>query len=262
MMAETPFIYQGAVAFIYGLLIGSFLNVCIYRLPAGRSVHRPARSFCPVCGSGIMFYDNIPLLSYAWLNGRCRRCFSAISPRYPLVELLTGLCALGVVHRFGISLEAAAYFAFIAALIVVTFIDIDFRIIPDIISLPGIPLCFAASFAIPDVSVRDSLLGILMGGGSLYVIATAYNLVTGKDGMGGGDIKLLAMIGGLVGWKGVICTIFVSSASGCVIGFIIMLLKRKNLKLAIPYGPFLSLGAVIYIFFGPNLIAWYFGMPM
>ncbi len=261
-MEEIPLAFSASIAFVYGLLIGSFLNVCIYRLPAGRSVHTPARSFCPICGSGIRFYDNIPLVSYAWLKARCRNCHSHISSRYPLVELLTGLFALGVFFRFGISMEALVYFGFIAALVVVTFIDIDLQIIPNIISLPGIPICFAASLALPDISVQESLLGILSGGGSLFAIAMLYRLATKKEGMGGGDIKLLAMIGALVGWKGVIFTLFVSSASGSFIGLVIMLFKGRNLKLAIPFGPFLSLGAVIHVFFGPAIITWYFSGPL
>ncbi len=258
IMEELPLSFSASIAFIYGLMIGSFLNVCIYRLPAGRSVHKPARSFCPICGSGIRMYDNIPLVSYAWLKARCRYCHSHISARYPLVELVTGLFALAAVLRFGVSMEALVYFGFIAALVVVTWIDMDLQIIPDNISLPGIPICFAASLVLPGVSVRDSLLGILMGGGSLFLIATLYRMATQKEGMGGGDFKLLAMIGALLGWKGVIVTIFVSSASGSLFGLFVMMFKGLNMKLRIPYGPFLSLGAVAHVFFGPAMIAWYF----
>jgi leader peptidase (prepilin peptidase)/N-methyltransferase len=152
------------------------------------------------------------------------------------------------------------YFAFIATLLVITFIDIDHRIIPDVISLPGIPVFFLASLSLPTLTYLDSLLGILAGGGTLYLVAFAYSLLTKKEGMGGGDIKLLAMIGALIGWKGVFFTIFVSSAVGTVSGMVIMLMTRKGMKLAIPFGPFLAIGAISYIFFGPQLLAFYFNM--
>jgi leader peptidase (prepilin peptidase)/N-methyltransferase len=149
------------------------------------------------------------------------------------------------------------YYAFIAALLVITFIDIDHRIIPDAISLPGIPVGFAASFFIPSLGWTDSLIGILAGGGSLYAVAWSYQLITGKEGMGGGDIKLLAMIGAFIGWKGVLLTIFLGSASGTVVGLATMLVERKDMKMRIPFGPFLAVGAVTSIFFGNELIAWY-----
>ena len=155
-------------------------------------------------------------------------------------------------------MEALVYFVFICVLIVITFIDIDHRIIPDRITLPGIFVFFGAAFAIPNLSWTDSLLGIVIGGGSLVLVAVVYHLLTRKEGMGGGDIKLLAMIGALVGWKGVFFTIFVSSAVGTLAGLLIMAATRQNLKLAVPFGPFLSIGAAAYIFFGPQLVAWYF----
>jgi leader peptidase (prepilin peptidase) / N-methyltransferase len=243
--------------FIFGLCIGSFLNVCIYRIPESKSVVSPG-SMCPGCGNPIKFYDNIPVLSYILLRAKCRNCDAIISMRYPLVELLTGLFALSVYIKFGSTLEALVYFVFLAPLLVVTFIDIDHRIIPDLISLPGIFLFFIASFMLSTISIRDSLLGILAGGGILFIIAELYLRFTGKEGMGGGDVKLLAMIGALIGWQGVLFTIFVSSLIGTIIGIVIMLIKGKNLKLAVPFGPFLSLGAVTYVFFGNEFINWYF----
>ncbi|UCD77862.1 MAG: prepilin peptidase [Desulfobacterales bacterium] len=242
--------------FVLGLCIGSFLNVCIYRLPASQSIARP-RSMCPKCGTTIAFYDNIPVFSYLWLKGRCRNCRAKIAWRYPIIELLTGLFALATFLKFGQSLEALIYFAFIACLLVVTFIDLDHRIIPDIITLPGIPICFAASFAISTVGYKDALLGILVGGGSLLLVAWIYSLITKKEGMGGGDIKLLAMMGALVGLKGVVFTIFVSSLVGTLSGLAVMLQSRKGMKLAVPFGPFLAIGGITYIFFGTELITWY-----
>ncbi len=245
-------------AFVYGLCVGSFMNVCIYRLPLNRSLIRPA-SACPQCGRPIPFYDNIPVFSFLLLRGRCRNCGAGISWRYPLVELLGGLTALAVVTRFGPGLPALVYFVFVAALIVVTFIDIDHRIIPDVISLPGIVLGPAASFLLPRTTLTDALLGILVGGGSLLAVAVVYKAVAKKEGMGMGDVKLLAMIGAFIGWRGVLFTIFVGSLVGSLVGFVIVLAQhRKDLKLAVPFGPFLSLGAILYVFAGPPLIDWYF----
>ena len=244
------------VAFIFGICIGSFLNVCIFRLPEGKSIVHPPSS-CPGCGAAIRLYDNIPVLSYFILRGRCRDCHTPIAFRYVLVELLGGLMAVCVYCRFGPGLEGIIYYAFMAALLVITFIDIDHRIIPDVISLPGIPMGVAASFFMPSLSWADSLIGVLAGGGSLYAVAWGYVRITGKEGMGGGDIKLLAMIGAFIGWKGVLLTIFMGSAIGTLVGLAAMLAEKKNMKMRIPFGPFLALGAVISIFFGQELIGWY-----
>ena len=245
--------------FIFGLCIGSFLNVCIYRVPISKSIVYPPSS-CPGCGYSIRFYDNIPILSYLWLRGKCRQCRTPISLRYPIVELMSGLFAVCAFLKFGFTGEALVYYVFIITLVVITYIDLDHQIIPDVISIPGIPVFFLAAFAIPGMTWKDSLLGLLAGGGSLYLIAVTYQFVSKKEGMGGGDIKLLAMIGVLIGWKGVLFTIFVASAVGTLIGIIIMVHSRKDMKLAVPFGPFLSIGAMTYIFFGDIIILWYFGM--
>ena len=246
-------------AFIFGICIGSFLNVCIFRLPAGKSIVHPPSS-CPACGTAIRFYDNIPVLSYFILRGRCRHCHTSIAFRYALVELFGGLMAMCVFVKFGPGIEGIVYYGFIAALLVVTFIDIDHRIIPDVISLPGVVLGFAASFIMPSLNWTDSLLGLLAGGGSLFAVAWGYELITGKEGMGGGDIKLLAMIGAFIGWQGVLLTIFLGSAIGTFVGMIAMLKEKQNMKMRIPFGPFLALGAVISIFFGNELILWYWNV--
>ncbi len=242
--------------FVVGLCIGSFLNVCIYRLPLQLSIVRPG-SRCPRCKTPIAFYDNIPLISFLLLRGKCRNCKAPIGFRYPSVELLTGLLTVCVFAVFGPTAEGFVYFLFVTVLIAVTFIDIDHRIIPDRISLPGIPLFFLAAFFLPRLTIIDSLLGILAGGGSLYLVAAGYHLLTGKEGMGGGDIKLLAMIGAVVGWTGVLFTIFAGSLLGCIVGLLLMAKNRKGMKLAVPFGPFLSIGAVIFLFFGNSIIYWY-----
>ena len=255
-MNMTSIFLNGYILLI-GMCVGSFLNVCIYRLPKGNSIVKPPSS-CPVCGLSIKWYDNIPILSYVLLRGRCRGCKTVISIRYPIVELLTGLFAWITWMQFGFSVSTPIYFFFVAALLVITFIDIDHRIIPDIITLPGIPIGFAVSFALPSLDWLSSLLGILSGGGILLTIAWCYQLITGKDGMGGGDIKLLAMMGAFLGWKGVLFTIMASSLVGTLVGVIMMLRAGKGMKMALPYGPFLAIGAILYLFLGPQIIHWYF----
>jgi leader peptidase (prepilin peptidase)/N-methyltransferase len=243
--------------FLVGSCIGSFSNVCIHRLPLSKSIKSPP-SNCPYCSSPIRFYDNIPIVSFIFLRGKCRNCHERISFRYPLVEVLGGAFALFTYLKYGLTIEALIYYIFIIALVIITFIDMDHQIIPDVISLPGIPIGFLASFILPSLTYIDSLIGILIGGGILFIVLWAYYFFTGAEGMGGGDVKLLAMIGAVIGWKGVIFTIFISSVTGTIIGLLIMLRTKKGLKQAVPFGPFLSIGAVVYIFYGPELIQWYF----
>ncbi|MDP2647561.1 MAG: A24 family peptidase [Desulfobacterales bacterium] len=247
---------MGTFAFLFGMCTGSFLNVCIYRLPDSKSIVSP-RSMCPGCGQTIRFYDNIPIISYLWLRGRCRACHMAIAFRYVIVEAFGGFLSLCVFLQYGATVEGLVYFAFIAALIVITYIDIDHQIIPDVITLPGIFIGFIASFFLPAITYKGSIIGILSGGGSLFAIAWIYHLMTRKEGMGGGDIKLLAMIGAFLGLEGVIYVVFFGSAIGTLVGSLVMLQKKQGLKLAVPFGPFLSIGAISYIFFGPKLISWY-----
>lgn len=243
-------------AFIFGAVVGSFLNVCIYRLPAGKSIVHPP-SACPGCGAEIQWYDNIPIISFLILRARCRSCHAPVSWRYPLIEALNGVLTLLLFMKFGIGLPFLAYFIFVSALVAITFIDLDHQIIPDEISLPGIIVGFAFSFFLPLNSWLNSLFGILLGGGSLFLVAWGYEKLTGKEGMGGGDIKLLAMMGAFLGWQSILFIIFSSSLIGSVIGITTMLIQKKDGKLAIPFGPFLAFGAVLYIFYGRQLISWY-----
>ena len=242
--------------FFVGSCVGSFLNVVIYRLPAGLSLVRPG-SRCPHCETPVRFYDNIPILSWLILRGRCRSCKATIAVRYPMVELLTGLLAWFTWLKFGLSWAFLMNFIFIATLVAVTFIDLDHRIIPDVISLPGIPLFFLAGLLLPAPSLKDALIGVVVGGGSLLAVAWGYYLLRKQEGMGGGDIKLLAMMGGFIGWQGVLFTIFAASATGTLVGVGAMLKAGKGMRLAIPFGPFLALGAILYIFFGEAVIRWY-----
>ena len=246
-------------AFVYGAIVGSFLNVCICRLPENRSVVSPPSS-CPSCGYRIRWYDNIPIASFLLLGGRCRSCKAPISIRYPLVELTNGLLTVMLFIKFGPTLTFLAFFLLCSALVAVTFIDLDHQIIPDAISLPGIVAGFAFSFFLPWLGWKASLIGLLAGGGSLLLVAYGYQLLTGKEGMGGGDIKLLAMMGAFLGWKSIPFILFSASLVGSVIGVSVMLARGRDSKLAIPFGPFLAFGAILYIFYGSRIIAWYLGL--
>lgn len=244
---------------LVGMAVGSFLNVCIYRLPRSLSLIHPS-SMCPSCQTKIPFYDNVPVASYLWLRGRCRHCGAAISLRYPLVELVSGLFAVAVFARHGFSWESLLFYSLVGALLVITFIDIDHQIIPDVITCPGIGVGFVTSLLLGHITYKESLIGILLGGGILLLVAWGYYLLTKREGMGGGDIKLLAMIGAFLGWKGAIFTIFAGSAIGTVAGVALALRTGEGRRLAIPFGPFLSLGALLYLFFGPQLIGWYIAL--
>lgn len=255
----TLFLIYPLFVFVFGMVFGSFLNVCICRMPKNESIVSPP-SHCPLCSYQIRWYDNIPVLSYLLLRGKCRGCGTHISLQYPLVELLNGILALLLFLRFGPTLVFAALFLFCSALVVITFIDIEHQIIPDEISLSGIAVGFLLSFFLKGHTWLNSLLGILLGGGSLLLVAYSYQRLTGKEGMGGGDIKLLAMMGAFLGWKSVPFIIFTSSLAGSLIGVSIMLFQKKDSKLAIPFGPYLAFGAVLYIFCGKALIHWYLGL--
>lgn len=252
-------LYFSIVAFIFGAVVGSFLNVCICRMPKDESVVSPP-SHCPRCDYQIRWYDNIPMFSYMLLRGKCRGCGTHISLQYPVVELLNGLLTLALFLKFGPTISFLALFLFCSALVVITFIDLEHQIIPDEISLSGIVIGFVFSFFLPWLTWLNSLLGILLGGGSLLLVAYGYQLLTGKEGMGGGDIKLLAMMGAFLGWKSVLFIIFASSLIGSVVGITMMLVQKKDSKLAIPFGPYLAFGAVLYIFSGPQLIHWYLNL--
>lgn len=242
---------------VFGTCIGSFANVCIARIPQSLSVVSPG-SFCSECKKSIKFYDNIPLISYILHKGRCRNCAAKIGLRYFLVELISGAAALLIFSYYGISLDGLFCFIFFELLLIISCIDIDHRIIPNILSLPGIGFFFAVSFFSQSITWQASFLGIMTGGIILYIIAFIYFLIRKVDGMGGGDIKLLAMAGAFIGWQGVVFTIFLSSMTGTLTIIGMMLSKQKlNMKTSIPFGPFICFGAVVYLLFGPQLIRWY-----
>ncbi len=242
--------------FVAGAALGSFLNVCIRRVPSGESVVYPG-SHCPQCGTPITSRDNIPLISYLLLRGQCRSCRAHISLRYPAVEALTGIALVLLLYRFGLTGRFGVSAAFLAALIVISFIDFDHQIIPDAISLPGIVVGLALAAIGLGPPLLDSAAGVLLGGGVLYAVAVGYHAWTGREGMGGGDIKLLAMIGAFLGWRAVLVTLVIGSFTGAVVGIAFILARGGDTRVPIPFGPFLALGATCALFFGDELIAWY-----
>lgn len=245
-------LYELATVFMLGAIVGSFLNVAILRLPEpGLSVIFPA-SHCPKCKTPLKWYDNIPIFSFLFLKGSCRFCSESISWQYPLVEACMGLLAVTLKFKFP-WLLFAIYFIFTASLLVIIVIDFRHQIIPDVISIPGIVLGFLFSLINPSLQWSDSGLGILLGGGSFYLLALVYYLLTKRMGMGGGDIKLLAMIGAFLGWQSLPFVIFSSSLFGTVIGIGAMIKQKKGGKTVIPYGPFLAISALLYLFFDMHI---------
>ncbi|MCX5702247.1 MAG: prepilin peptidase [Candidatus Omnitrophica bacterium] len=258
------------LAFIFGSVVGSFLNVCIYRMPLGKSVVWP-HSHCPKCEKKIPWYDNLPFISYLFLRGRCRFCKERISLRYLVVELLTALAFVVLYNLYGLKYEFFIYAIFVCNLIIASFVDIKHRIIPDEVSIGGMIVGFVLSaikgfnlapFSYNIKPMLDSLLGIIIGGGIIYLTGFLFDLVYFKllkkppiqgetESMGGGDVKLLAMIGAFLGWQGAVLTFFIAPLFGAVIGIINLIVKKEHL---IPYGPFLSLAALVSLFWADKII--------
>lgn len=259
----TEEIIIGFFVFWLGAIIGSFLNVCIVRMPKEESVVTP-RSHCVHCKKQIPWYDNIPFVSFIALKGRCRFCQAKISVQYFIVELVTALMFLWLYFYFGLVWALAAYFIFVSGLIVATFVDIEHRIIPDEISVGGMVAGIILSFLIPQLhetssnllGVWQSLLGILIGGGSIYAMGMLGDFLFKKESMGGGDVKLLAMIGAFLGWKSALLTFFIAPIFGAVAGIIVKIRTKESL---IPYGPFLAMGALISLFWSKQIIEWIIG---
>ena len=252
------------LAFFAGLIVGSFLNVCIWRLPRSQSVVWPS-SHCPSCDKPIAWYDNIPVLAWCFLKGKCRSCRAAISFRYPVVELLGGLAAFAAFSTWSGAYAAAATVIF-WALIVVIWVDWEHQIIPDEISVGGIVAGLAFSFFFPEwiggpgaargwTALVGSGVGVLLGGGILYFMAVIGERIFKKEAMGGGDVKLLAAVGAFLGWKGVLFTLFAGSVGGSIVGLGVKWTLKKE---TIPFGPYLALGAILYMFYGEAILSWYF----
>ncbi len=244
---------------IIGLCLGSFYNVCIHRFLTGQSIVWPG-SHCPACGHSLSWWENIPLISYAFLKGKCSSCSQKINLRYPAVEALSGLISLLLALTFGPGLSYFIYLFFCGLLIIVSFIDLELYILPDIFTLPGAALAFGASFFLP-ISWQDSLLGALIGAGFFLFLQKGYQAIKKIEGLGTGDIKLMLTLGALTGWQGLPVMIFISAVLG-LLGSLLYMKKSRNTKAMqtpVPFGPFLALGAVIYILWGETIWLWYLG---
>jgi leader peptidase (prepilin peptidase) / N-methyltransferase len=260
------FITISALIFFFGACIGSFLNVCIYRIPRDESIVLP-RSHCPRCGRMIAWYDNIPILSWYLLRARCRHCGESISSRYVLVEALIAFLFTMVWLQYGISVYTPVYWIVVSGLVVATFVDFEHYIIPDRISIGGMllglllsalyPELHAYGSLLPDVDVwsglTQSALGIALGAGSLWFVAIIGKLIFRKDAMGLGDVKLLGAIGAFLGWRAVLFTIVVSSFAGSIVGIILIAIGNRKWQSKIPYGPYIALAAILWIYFGEAL---------
>jgi leader peptidase (prepilin peptidase)/N-methyltransferase len=249
-MAES-LIFDSIFFLIFGLLLGSFANVIIYRMPAGKSVVRP-RSHCQSCGKMVSWYDNIPVISWLLLRGKCRHCKAKISARYPIVELIMGIAFASVFYKVGLSWTLLEYLIFVFFGVTASFIDIDHFILPDLFTLGGMVVGLVGAALNPEREFLSSLYGVLVGGGFLLLVAYGYFWLRGEEGMGGGDIKLLGWIGAVFGWEAIPSVVLISSLLGSVVGIIVMIKSKKGLKTQIPFGPYLVLAAIMFIFLGPD----------
>ncbi len=250
-MAEPELI---AVAAAYGLVLGSFLNVVIHRVPRQMSLLKPP-SHCPACGELIRWYDNIPVLSWLLLRGRCRRCGARISLRYPAVELTTALLLVAVVARFGVSVPAAAAMVLGALLVTLALIDLEHFLLPDVLTLPGIVAGLLFSLANALVRPLDALIGAAVGAALPYAVIVLYRMVRGVEGMGLGDVKLLAMIGAFLGWQGALLTLCLGACAGALVGIALVLAGRGKADTELPFGTFLSAAALLVLFARVPLVA-------
>jgi leader peptidase (prepilin peptidase)/N-methyltransferase len=272
----------GVFAALLGLVIGSFLNVCIVRIPERKSIVMPA-SACPKCGAAIKPWDNIPVLSWLLLGAKCRSCKTKISWMYPVVELLTAALFWGCYHAFGLTTEALKWAIFSALMIVLVFTDMRERILPDVINFSGFAAGLLLSlvtkpsdgialwianrifdFSPPTsvISLADALLGAAFGSGLLWLVAEAYFRLRGREGMGLGDVKMMLMAGAFLGLKRTLLTILAGSVLGSVLGLAFMLAKRKGSDYELPFGTFLGMAAVLVMFFGTPLVNWYLSLMM
>lgn len=283
-MEYIPPYFFGIAIFIFGLLIGSFLNVVIYRQPLGESIVFPG-SHCPACDAVIKWYDNIPVISYAVLRGRCRSCATRISPTYPAVELLVACLyvVLFIIHRdqviTGTWLPLAADIVFVSLIVPLVFIDLRYKLLPNAITYPGLAVLLMLRALAPDPwilshtpeilgpgvpiwarSMFGSLLGALVGGGSLWLVREVYYRLRHVEGMGLGDVKMMFMVGAFLGWQLTLVTIFMGSLLGSIIGILLIALRGGSMKTQIPFGVFLGPAAIIALLTGQPLIAWYVGM--
>ncbi len=250
-----PTLFIRATAFLIGLILGSFLNVVIARLPRGESIVSPP-SRCPRCRKPIRPWDNIPVLSFLLLRGRCRDCRKPIPWRYPVVELTIGILIGLLIGRVENPVLLVPHAAFLLALVAVAWIDLDTRTIPDVVTIPGVGLGLAASLFGPP-GIGAALLGAAVGGTSLWLVGYAYERATGVPGMGGGDVKLAAMMGAFLGAAGVFGAIFLASLAGSLFGGVLIARGKGSRRTAIPFGTFLAPAAIVLLLYGDTLYGWY-----
>jgi leader peptidase (prepilin peptidase)/N-methyltransferase len=267
--------------FAFGLVVGSFLNVCIYRIPRGESIVLP-RSRCPRCGAAIRPYDNVPVLSYLILRGRCRSCENPISIRYPVVELVTGLLFYACAAQWDFTAPTFVNSLLLSLLVVLVFVDYEHQILPNVVTIPGTLagillspfqaegayrdiLTFSAASALSPDTLEGllpwlgSTIGAVIGGGILFVVGYGYQLVRKRHGLGMGDVKMMAMVGAFLGWRSALLTIFAASFAGSIVGLFLILFRGKNLQHKLAFGTFLGVGAAAMLFFGASILGWYAG---
>jgi leader peptidase (prepilin peptidase) / N-methyltransferase len=278
----APSTLIGIFTFVFGLIIGSFLNVCIVRIPGGKSIVMPA-SACVKCGTAIRPWDNVPVVSWLLLGGKCRKCKTAISWMYPVVELLTGVLFWACYYAFGLTTEALKWAVFSALMIVLVFTDMRERILPDVVNFSGLALGLGLSLVTkpsdgsalwlanrvfdfpppaPVISLADALLGAAFGSGLLWLVAELYFRLRGREGMGMGDVKMMLMAGAFLGLKRTLLTILAGSVLGSVLGLAFMMARRKDSDYELPFGSFLGMAAVLVMFFGTPLVNWYLSLMM
>lgn len=253
-MSDLDLVYS-FFALLIGASLGSFANVIIYRLPAGKSIL--GRSYCHKCGKQVAWYNNIPLISYFILKGKCAHCKESYSVRYLMVELIMAILFAVVVYQYGVNWLTLEYLIMVFGLVTASFIDYDHMILPDEITLGGLVIGLLGAAINPERVFMEALLGVLFGGGILWAVAYVYYLFTGREGLGGGDIKLLAWLGALLGWQAIPFIVLSSSVVGSVVGLISSKKNEGNLKTMIPFGPFLALGAILYILGLKSVGIWY-----
>ena len=257
LLAGSPVLFV-ILAVLLGLVVGSFLNVVIYRLPRGRSLVTPG-SACPACGAAIRWYDNVPVASWLALRGRCRHCRAPISIRYPIVELVTMAAFVTCYWRFGPEPLLIPRLLFVASLIALFAIDLDLQLLPNAVTLPGIVVGLMFSLFLPP-GIRDAVIGVLLGGGVLWAIGSFWSWLRGMEAMGGGDVKMLAMVGAFLGWKLVIVTFVLSSIVGGLFAAALLATKRTELTAKLPFGTFLAIGALVASLWGDALLDWYLSL--
>ncbi|MES0371214.1 MAG: prepilin peptidase [Mariprofundaceae bacterium] len=242
---------------IFGLIFGSFANVCVHRIPLRISVVSPG-SRCPSCETAIAWYDNIPLLSWLLLGGKCRHCKAAISFRYPLLELFMGLSWAALAWHFGFSVELLQALFLVSLLWVLTLIDLETGLLPNVLTFPGIGIGLIFAYWLG--YVQDAVIGAVIGYGAFWLIARIFLLITGREGMGYGDFKLLAMLGAFMGWQALPFIIFASSFVGAILGSVLLLVAKKHMRAEIPFGPYLAVAGMVWFIWGTDILSWYAGL--